>query len=95
MSYELILALISCIAILLVGVVIPIIKKKPHIWLAALFAVHLIEQICNFLDLHGYGPKKYEFVRKVLLLLNPKLSNQQIETIIETLVKKMNALKEA
>ncbi len=95
MSYELIIALIGCVSILLLGVVIPIIKKKPHLWVAALFAVNLIEQVCNFFELNGCGPKKYQFVRKLLLMLNPKLTEQQIKNIIETLVKKMNELKEA
>jgi hypothetical protein len=94
MEFNMIMALIVVVFTVVSMVLVPWLKKQK-LWIGALFAVNIIEQICAFLELQGYGVKKYAFVRKVLIMLNPKLSEQQIEIIIETLVEKMNALKGA
>lgn len=92
MSYELMIFLITAIAMCITMVIIPYLKKKG-LWVAALFGCNIIEQVCVFLDLQGYGENKYEFVKKVLLMLSPKLTDEQIDTLIETIVAKINEAK--
>lgn len=92
MSYELILMLITFASIAGGTFLVPYLKNKG-VWAFALFGVNIIEQICDFLELQGYGKKKYEFVSGILRKLNPKLTGIEIEGIIEQLVKEMNELK--
>ena len=91
MSYEALMCLVAVVFVVLSMLVVPWLKKQG-LWTATLFAVNIIEQVCNFLELQGYGPKKYEFVRKVLLMICPSLTDEEIETFIETMVKKMHEL---
>ena len=92
MSYEIIVALITFIFVLFTVALMPYLKKKG-IWVVALFAVNIVEQIAEFLWLEGAGVEKYAFVKRVLLMMSSKLTNEQIDNIIETLVAKMNNLK--
>ena len=92
MSYEIIIALITFIFIVITVALVPYLKNKG-IWLTALFAVNIAEQICDFFGMRGMGDEKYAFVKRTLLMLNPKLNDEQICNIIETLVEKMNELK--
>lgn len=94
MSYEAIMFIIIAIATGAVMVLVPYLKKKG-LWVATLFGCNIIEQICAFLDLQGYGTKKYEFVKKVLLMLSPKLTDEQINELIETMVAKINEVKKS
>lgn len=94
MSYELMMFCIVAIAMCITMVLVPYLKKKG-LWVAALFGCNIIEQVCAFLDLQGYGAKKYEFVKKVLLMLSPKLTDVQIDELIETIVAKINDVKKA
>lgn len=92
MSYEIIIALITFIFIVLTVVLVPYLKRKG-IWAIALFAVNIVEQVCDFIYLRGAGPEKYAFVKRILKMASPKLTDEQIDDIIETLVTEMNALK--
>lgn len=94
MSYEIIIALITFIFVVLTVALVPYLKNKG-VWLTALFAVNIAEQICDFFGMRGMGEEKYAFVKRILLMINEKLTIEQIDSIIETLVKKMNELKGA
>lgn len=92
MDITVILIFLAFIFALIGAVTIPRIKDRG-LWAVALFSVNMIEQITEFLELQGYGLKKYEFVKGLLLKLNPELTDVEIDIIIETLVREMNALK--
>lgn len=92
MNYEMILAFITFMFVVLTVALVPYLKRKG-IWAIALFAVNIVEQICDFLLFKGAGPEKYAFVKRVLNMISPKLTDEQIDDIIETLVAEMNALK--
>lgn len=91
MSYEVLMCLVAVVFVVLSMLAVPWLKKQG-LWTATLFAVNIIEQVCNFLELQGYGEKKYEFVRKVLLMLCPSLTDAEIDIFIETIVDKMHEL---
>lgn len=91
MSFEVLMCLIVVGFVVISMLLVPFLKKKG-LWAVTLFAVNLIEQVCDFMELHGYGPKKYEFVKKVLLMISPHLMDEQIDLLIETIVDKMHQL---
>ena len=92
MEYVTILGVITVIFVVASTFIVPFLKNKG-LWAVALFAVNIIEQVCDFMELQGMGYKKFSFVKKVLLMVNPKLTQDEIENIIETLVAEMNKLK--
>lgn len=92
MNYEIIIALIAFLSVVFTVVVVPYLKKKG-VWTIALLAVNIAEQIAEFLLIKGAGVEKYEFVKRILLMLSPNLTETQIHDIIETLVDRMNKLK--
>lgn len=94
MEYEMMRYLIFGLGLCGTMVLILYLHKKGLRWLALLF-VSIIEAICDFMKLNGYGEKKYEFVKMILLIISPKLSNEQIDTLIEDMVKKMKEIKGA
>lgn len=92
MNFEVIIAFIT-FAFIVISVLGVSWLKDKGLWTVALFGVNIIEQICDFLELQGYGKKKYEFVKGILLKISPKLTDEQIKAIIEKLVTEMNELK--
>lgn len=71
---------------------VPFLKQKG-LWVYATFLVNIIEQVCDFMELQKMGYKKFMFVKKLLRMVNPKLTEEELEKIIETIVAKMNELK--
>lgn len=91
MSFDLLMCMIVIAFVIASVLVVPWLKQKG-LWAITLFAVNLIEQVCDFMALQSYGPKKYEFVKKVLLMISPHLTDEQIDLLIETMVDKMHQL---
>lgn len=94
MNYEMVTYLIGAIFMGLLAVGIPFLKSKG-LTLLTLLMVNIIEQICEFMEISGNGQKKYAFVKKVLLMISPKLTDEQIETLIESMVIRMKEVKES
>lgn len=87
--------ILGIITILFTGIgalVVPYLKEKG-LWVYATFLVNIIEQVCDFMELQKMGYKKFMFVKRLLRMANPKLTEEELENIIETIVTKMNGLK--
>lgn len=87
MSIEMLIAL-GMVLIALISVGCTWLKKKG-LWTITLLCVSIAEQICDFFELSGAGKKKYSFVSNILLMINPKLTDAEIEIFIETMVTRM------
>lgn len=87
-----ILSVITVIFAVIGGALIPYLKQKG-LYIYATLLVNVIEQVCDFMELQKMGYKKFMFVKRVLLMANPTLSEEELEQIIETIVAKMNELK--
>lgn len=92
MSYQLILFFITVGFIAITTFLVPYLKRKG-LWVVTLFAVNLIEQVYDFFEMKGAGQDKYKWVETILLSINPKLTDEEVELLIEELVSKMNEIK--
>lgn len=97
MSVEvIIIAIITVLVGLLTYLIMWVKSKHPTVWVVGVMAVSCVEIACKIYGLEKWGENKKQAVTHALKSFNDKfnlkLTDAQIDHIIETIVAKMNEL---